>query len=74
VAVVSEQVDQSRIISDRRADHDLARPAADHGIGFGPGSRRAMLVRPETARIFAVRDGASDVLLPGSLGIVVKGP
>ncbi|MCC6642551.1 MAG: type 2 isopentenyl-diphosphate Delta-isomerase [Deltaproteobacteria bacterium] len=48
----------------------LATVAQKCGLGFGVGSQRAMLLRPETAQSYRVRDVAPDVLLLGNVGVV----
>lgn len=59
--------------SDRAASVNvrLARAAAKVGIGMALGSQRAMLLRPELAKTFAVRDEAPTLpLLFGNVGAV----
>lgn len=48
----------------------LAAIAQKCGLGFGVGSQRAMLLHPETADSYRVRDVAPDILLLGNLGVV----
>ena len=53
-----------------RINRELARIADERGYGFGLGSQRAMMKRPDTRGSFAVRDVAPNVLLLGNVGVV----
>ncbi len=48
----------------------LASACQKYGLGFGVGSQRVAIEKPETARTFQVRDVAPDVLLLGNLGLI----
>lgn len=48
----------------------LAAVAEKHQIAFGVGSQRAMVVRPETAATYQVRDVAPTALVLGNIGVV----
>lgn len=54
----------------QRINRTLAELADARQIAFGVGSQRAMLVRPETASTYQVRDVAPNVLLLGNIGVV----
>lgn len=54
----------------RDINKQLATVAESFGCGFGLGSQRAMLERPELASTYEVRDVASQVLLFGNIGVV----
>lgn len=49
-------------------NRNLARAAAEFGIGMGVGSQRAMLENQEAAQTYQVRDVAPDILLLGNIG------
>jgi isopentenyl-diphosphate delta-isomerase len=51
-------------------NRDLARAAETLGLGFGLGSQRPMVVAPELAATYRVRDVAPTALVMGNLGMV----
>jgi len=54
----------------RQINRGLAAVAQEMGVGFGLGSQRAMLERPQLAGTYAVRDVAPDIFVAGNLGMV----
>jgi len=48
----------------------LAQIAEELGLGFGLGSQRAMVVRPESASSYRVREVAPTTLVLGNIGVV----
>lgn len=53
-----------------RINRVLAKLAEENGLAFGVGSQRAMLLRPETAATYKVRDVAPTALILGNIGVV----
>jgi len=51
-----------------RVNRELASIAEERGYGFGLGSQRAMMKRPESAASFVVRDVAPTTLVLGNVG------
>ena len=51
-------------------NRDLAAAAQKCGLGMGLGSQRAMLLRPEMAASYRVRDVAPEILVLANLGVV----
>jgi len=54
----------------REINRGIAQVAQELGLGFGLGSQRAMLERPDLDATYQVRDVAPDILIAGNLGIV----
>lgn len=53
-----------------RINQELAALADQLGLGFGLGSQRAMLVRPECTPSFQVRSAAPNALILGNIGVI----
>ncbi len=52
----------------KKINKDIAKACQKLGVGFGLGSQRAMLEKPELKETYMVRDVAPDIFLAGNIG------